>query len=43
VKGDATSTITAADAALVFEFAGGVVAAITVHQRRQEEWDDFFG
>jgi hypothetical protein len=32
----------AADAALVFELSDGVVTAITVHQRRQEEWDEFF-
>jgi ketosteroid isomerase-like protein len=38
-RGDATL---AADAALVFELADGVVTAITVHQKRQEEWDDFW-
>jgi uncharacterized protein len=31
-----------ADAALVFELSDGVVTAITVHQRRQEEWDGFW-
>jgi ketosteroid isomerase-like protein len=31
-----------ADAALVFELNDGVVTAITVHQRRQEEWDEFW-
>jgi ketosteroid isomerase-like protein len=31
-----------ADAALVFEVAGDVVTAITVHQQRQDGWDDFF-
>jgi ketosteroid isomerase-like protein len=38
-RGDATL---AADAALVFELSDGVVTAITVHQKRQEEWDEFF-
>jgi uncharacterized protein len=38
-RGDATL---AADAALVFELSDGVVTAITAHQRRQEEWDEFF-
>jgi ketosteroid isomerase-like protein len=32
-----------AGAALVFELSQGVVTAITVHQRRQEEWDGFWG
>jgi ketosteroid isomerase-like protein len=32
-----------ADAALVFELVDGIVGAITVHQRRQEEWDEFWG
>jgi ketosteroid isomerase-like protein len=31
-----------ADAALVFELADDVVTAITVHQKRQEEWDEFW-
>jgi ketosteroid isomerase-like protein len=30
------------DAALLFEVAGGVVTGVTVHQRRQDDWDDFF-
>ena len=38
-RGDATLS---ADAALVFEVSDGVVTAITVHQKRQEEWDEFF-
>jgi uncharacterized protein len=32
-----------ADAALVFELTDGVVTAITIQQRRQEEWDEFWG
>jgi ketosteroid isomerase-like protein len=31
-----------AHAALVFEVADGVITAVTVHQRRQDEWDEFF-
>ena len=30
------------DAVLLFEVAGGVVTGVTVHQRRQDDWDDFF-
>ena len=32
-----------ADAALVFEVSGGMITSITVHQRSQDEWDEFFG
>jgi hypothetical protein len=38
-RGDATLS---ADAALVFEVSDGVVTAVTVHQKHQEEWDEFF-
>jgi ketosteroid isomerase-like protein len=38
-RGDATLD---ADAALVFELSGGVITAITVHQKSQDGWDDFF-
>jgi ketosteroid isomerase-like protein len=38
-RGDATLS---ADAALVFELSDGVVTAVTVHQKHQEEWDEFF-
>jgi hypothetical protein len=38
-RGDATL---ATDAALVFEVSDGVVTAIAAHQKRQEEWDEFF-
>ena len=38
-RGDKTL---AADAALVFEVSGDMVAAITVHQQRQDGWDEFF-
>jgi ketosteroid isomerase-like protein len=38
-RGDDTLS---ADAALVFELSDGIVTAITIHQRRQEEWDEFF-
>jgi hypothetical protein len=31
-----------AEAALVFEVSGGAITAITVHQARQDNWDDFF-
>jgi ketosteroid isomerase-like protein len=43
-RGTATRGVAtlAADAALVFEIAEGAVTAITVHQQRQEEWDDFW-
>jgi ketosteroid isomerase-like protein len=30
------------DVALLFEVESGVVTALTVHQRRQDDWDDFF-
>jgi hypothetical protein len=32
-----------AHAAIVFELTDGVITAATVHQRRQDEWDEFFG
>jgi ketosteroid isomerase-like protein len=38
-RGDATHT---AHAALVFEVTDGVITAVTVHQKHQEEWDEFF-
>jgi ketosteroid isomerase-like protein len=31
-----------ADAALLFEVADGVLTACTVHQARQDDWDEFF-
>lgn len=31
-----------ADAALVFELTDGVIVGATVHQQRQDEWDEFF-
>ena len=31
-----------ADAALLFEVTGGQVTSCTVHQARQDGWDDFF-
>jgi ketosteroid isomerase-like protein len=38
-RGDATLST---DPALVFELSDGVVTAVTVHQKHQEEWDEFF-
>jgi uncharacterized protein len=38
-RGDATL---AADAALVFEVSDDVITAITVHQKHQDDWDEFF-
>ena len=38
-RGDATLST---EAALVFELSDGVVTAVTVHQKHQEEWDEFF-
>jgi ketosteroid isomerase-like protein len=32
-----------ANAALLFNVSDGVVTAITVHQQRQNDWDEFFG
>ena len=30
------------DVALLFEVEAGLVTAVTMHQRRQDDWDDFF-